>query len=89
MTDVEMKDAAPKAANDKKTDEEEYDLYMKMKELQAELEMLEVQEKHLKGEMRHLSSEYIYAQEEVSGDRNGKLTHEQADFGNLVSCLRF
>lgn len=27
--------------------------------------MLEVQESHLKGEMRHLSSEYIYAQEEI------------------------
>ena len=38
MTDVEMKDAAPKAANDKNAaDQEEYDLYMKMKELQAEL----------------------------------------------------
>ena len=39
-------------------------------ELQAELEMLEVQEGHLKGEMRHLSSEYIYAQEEVSSSQN-------------------
>ena len=70
MTDVEMKDAAPKAADDKKTEQEDYDLYMKMKELQAELEMLEVQEGHLKGEMRHLSSEYIYAQEEVSSSQN-------------------
>lgn len=37
-----------------------------MKEMEAELEMLSIQEDHLKGEMRHLASEYIYAQEEVS-----------------------
>lgn len=47
--------------------------------------MLEVQESHLKGEMRHLSSEYIYAQEEVSKIVNGKLTHEQSVRGNLVT----
>ena len=37
-----------------------------MKDLQSQLELLQIQEDHIKGEMRHMASEYVYSQEEVS-----------------------
>ncbi len=41
------------------------DLYMKMKELESELEILTIQEEYLKDEQRHLKSEYIRSKEEI------------------------
>ena len=55
--DVEMKDQSRKAGKD--------DLYMKMKELESELEILDIQEDYLKDEQRHLKSEYIRSKEEI------------------------
>ncbi len=45
---------------------EEKDLYMHMRELERELELLSMQEEFLKDEQRHLKSEYIRSKEEVS-----------------------
>ncbi len=59
MEDVEMKDAGKKSAA------VELDLYMKMKELESELEILSIQEEYLKDEQRHLKSEYIRSKEEI------------------------
>ena len=44
----------------------EKDLYTRMKELESELEMLQIQENYLKDEQRHLKSEYVRSKEEVS-----------------------
>ncbi len=44
---------------------EEKDLYMRMKELESELEILQIQEEYLKDEQRHLKSEYIRSKEEI------------------------
>jgi len=46
--------------------EGEQDLYTRMKELESELEMLQIQENYLKDEQRHLKSEYVRSKEEVS-----------------------
>jgi 26S proteasome regulatory subunit T3 len=46
--------------------EDERDLYLKMQELERELEFLEVQEEMLKIEQRTLTSEAIRFREEVS-----------------------
>ena len=46
--------------------EAEEDLYLKMKELEKDLEILTIQEEYIKDEQRHLKSEYIRAKEEVS-----------------------
>ena len=53
----------------------EQDLYLKMKELEKELELLSMQEEYLRDEQRHLKSEYIRSKEEVSP----QLTPEPAD----------
>ena len=47
------------------TEKVEKDLYMKMKELESELEILKIQEEYLKDEQRHLKSEYIRSKEEI------------------------
>lgn len=60
MTDVEMSTGAAKA------EPTEEDLYMRMKELESELEILQIQEDYLKDEQRHLKSEYVRSKEEVS-----------------------
>lgn len=44
---------------------DEQDLYMRMRELERELELLSMQEEFLKDEQRHLKSEYIRSKEEV------------------------
>jgi hypothetical protein len=44
----------------------EEDLYLKMKELERELDFLTMQEEAIKEEQRHLKSEYIRSKEEVS-----------------------
>ncbi|TNV72845.1 hypothetical protein FGO68_gene17609 [Halteria grandinella] len=43
----------------------EKDLYMRMKELESELEILNIQEQYLKDEQRHLKSEYIRSKDEI------------------------
>ena len=47
-------------------EEEEEDLYLKMKELQNKLEMIEIQEEYIKEEIKHLKSEEVRSKEEVS-----------------------
>ena len=59
MADVEMKEASVAS-------KETQDYYMRMKELESELEILTIQEDYLKDEQRHLKSEYIRSKEEVS-----------------------
>lgn len=68
MTDVKMADAGSKTILEKKPEqsEAEKDLYIRMKELENELAMLQIQENYLKDEQRHLKSEYVRSKEEVS-----------------------
>ena len=47
-------------------EEEEEDLYLKMKELQNKLELIEIQEDYIKNELNHLKSEEARSKEEVS-----------------------
>jgi 26S proteasome regulatory subunit T3 len=56
--DAYMKDAG-------KGPQPEQDLYMRMKELESELELLTIQEEYLKDEQRHLKSEYIRSKDEI------------------------
>lgn len=58
-----QKTLAKKAAN---TNEAEEDLYLKLKELENQLEILNIQEEYIRDEQRHLKSEYIRSKEEVS-----------------------
>ena len=46
--------------------EEEQDLYLKMKELENKLEILDIQEEYIKDELRQLQSELVRSKEEVS-----------------------
>lgn len=46
------------------------DLYLKMKELQNKLEMIEIQEDYIKTELNHLKAEEIRSKEEVSATRS-------------------
>jgi 26S proteasome regulatory subunit T3 len=50
---------------------DEEDLYMRMRELERELELLSMQEEFLKDEQRHLKSEYIRSKEEVRNPKFG------------------
>ena len=49
----------------KQVSKTEVDLYMKMKEMESELEILSIQEDYLRDEQRHLKSEYIRSKEEI------------------------
>jgi len=49
----------------KQEEVEDVDLYLKMKNLEKELEILSIQEDYIKDEQRHLKSEYIRAKEEI------------------------
>ena len=75
MTDVKMADAGSKTIVEKKGEaaETEQDLYIRMKELESELAMLQIQENYLKDEQRHLKSEYVRSKEEVSQNEIGLL----------------
>ena len=66
-----MADAGSKTIVDKKAEaaDSEQDLYIRMKELESELAMLQIQENYLKDEQRHLKSEYVRSKEEVSPSR--------------------
>ena len=55
--------SAQKAAAAKSNVEE--DLYMKMKELESQMEILQIHEDYLKDEQRHLKSEYVRSKEEI------------------------
>jgi 26S proteasome regulatory subunit T3 len=46
--------------------ENEEDLYFKLKELENQLELLNIQEEYIRDEQRQLKSEYIRSKEEVS-----------------------
>jgi hypothetical protein len=46
--------------------EDDKDLYLKMMELERELEYMTMQEEVLRDEQRHLQSEYIRSKEEVN-----------------------
>ena len=61
MSDAEMRDVSSKGKQQK-----EEDYYLRMKELESELEILSIQEDYLRDEQRHLKSEYIRSKEEVS-----------------------
>lgn len=65
MTDVKMMPASKTSVSyDKKKEASgEDDLYMRMKELESQLEMLQISEEYLKDEQRHLKSEYIRSKE--------------------------
>ena len=54
----------------KNNDEEDEDLYLKMKELQSKLEMMEIQEQYIKNELNHLKSEEARSKDEVSTRRS-------------------
>lgn len=58
--DVEMSDATTGMKS-----RETEDLYLKMKELDSELEILSIQENYLRDEQRHLKSEYMRSKEEI------------------------
>lgn len=58
--DVEMRESSY-VGGGKETE----DYYQKMKELENELEILQIQEDYLIDEQRHLKSEYIRSKEEV------------------------
>lgn len=52
-------------AEEKKSEEESNNLYLKMKELEQSLEFVRIQENYLKDEMKNLKREMIRAKEEV------------------------
>jgi 26S proteasome regulatory subunit T3 len=64
MTDIEMK--GPESPSKLVQKQVEEDLYMKMKEMESELQMYSIQENYLRDELRHLQSESIRSKEEVS-----------------------
>jgi hypothetical protein len=66
----------------------EEDLYLKMKELERELDFLSMQEEALKEEQRHLKSEYIRSKEEVSCSLSHIVdqTHISSLLGNFKFC---
>ena len=59
-------DSMPNQPATQAAEEEEEDLYLKMKELQSKLEMIEIQEDYIKNELNHLKSEEARSKEEVS-----------------------
>ncbi len=60
-----MKDSSSGVKGAQKQAAAEKDFYMRMKELENELEILTIQENYLKDEQRHLKSEYIRSKEEI------------------------
>ena len=65
---MEIDSVAGKPVEQKKNEkqEEDQDLYLKMKELENRLEILDIQEEYIKDELRHLQSELIRSKDEVS-----------------------
>lgn len=56
--------------------QEDEDLYLRMKELQNKLEMIEIQEDYIKTELNHLKAEEIRSKEEVSSERSHRNLNE-------------
>ena len=65
---MEIDSVAGKPVEQKKNEkqEEDQDLYLKMKELENKLEILDIQEEYIKDELRHLQSELVRSKDEVS-----------------------
>lgn len=61
---MEIDQVASESKNQHQIECEE-DLYLKMKQLERELELLSMQEDYLRDEQRHLKSEYIRSKEEI------------------------
>jgi 26S proteasome regulatory subunit T3 len=66
----------------KHSNKDEKDLYMRMKELESELEILNIQEEYLKDEQRHLKSEYIRSKEEIK-----RIQSVYLGVGNFVEMI--
>ena len=60
-----MDTPANKKGTGLKQEGEEPDLYLKMKELENKLEILDIQEEYIKDELRQLQSELVRSKEEV------------------------
>ena len=65
VVNVGATETVTKATKPKKEEEKEEDLYLKLKELENQLEILNIQEEYIRDEQRHLKSEYIRSKEEV------------------------
>ena len=61
---------------------EEKDLYMRLKELESEMEILQIQEEYLKDEQRHLKSEYVRSKEEIK-----RIQSVYLSTGNFVEMI--
>jgi len=72
-------------------DEEGEDLYLKMKELQSKLEMMEIQEQYIKNELNHLKSEEARSKDEVSACDDLMCAHIPINYpeANQVFFFRF
>ena len=78
--DAVMKDVL--GTSRKQNNKDEKDLYMRMKELESELEILNIQEEYLKDEQRHLKSEYIRSKEEIK-----RIQSVYLGVGNFVEMI--
>jgi len=78
--DALMKDVL--GTSRKNANKDEKDLYMRMKELESELEILNIQEEYLKDEQRHLKSEYIRSKEEIK-----RIQSVYLGVGNFVEMI--
>ena len=58
-------DSVPAINGKEQKAEEDIDLYLKMKELENKLEILDIQEEYIKDELRQLQSELVRSKEEV------------------------
>lgn len=58
-------DSVPALNGKEQKAEEDIDLYLKMKELENKLEILDIQEEYIKDELRQLQSELVRSKEEV------------------------
>jgi len=66
VVDVGATYTETQAKKPSKEEEKDEDLYLKLKELENQLEILNIQEEYIRDEQRHLKSEYIRSKEEVS-----------------------
>jgi 26S proteasome regulatory subunit T3 len=78
--DALMKDVL--GTSRKNANKDDKDLYMRMKELESELEILNIQEEYLKDEQRHLKSEYIRSKEEIK-----RIQSVYLGVGNFVEMI--
>lgn len=69
-------------SSDQDSEEESIDLYVRMKELERELELLGIKEEYIKDELRYLRRELVRAQEEVKSIQSVPLL-----VGNFVEMV--